>query len=142
MNPVATASWKGVDVGWNVPDEMWVADEAPGVYTKGDLVVRLRAEKGAVQAVFLKAFVAAKQKSPKAKIDPATVSQFSIDDKTAIRLDYDDPGTTEAGATRHSLILLIHEDLVVVVTASAPAARWTAASKELDAALEGFVWKE
>ncbi len=138
IDPVTQATWKSGAVGWQLPDEMWVADEKPDSFSKGDLTVRLATEKMALQAVVLKYYVDAKTNSPQAQIELTAITEVSVSGKEGARLDYEDPAT---GAS-HTLIFVISEGVTVVVRANAPKAAWGGASKDLDAALDALIWKE
>lgn len=137
---VAAAAWSGGVVGWNRPDEMWVADEAEGAYSRGDLSIRLSVEKGPIQMVVLKAMVETKRRMPKAKIDPTTVTEFQVGARTAVRLDFDDPDGKPV--TSNSLIFVITEGAAVVMKVSAPKDVWEKVAHDVEDALESFVWKE
>lgn len=137
---VAQAAWNGGVVGWNRPDEMWVADEAPGGFSRGDLSIRMTVEKGPVQLTFLKAMVEARRTMPKAKIDATALTELQVGSKGAIRLDFDDPGASPV--TTNSLILVLAEGATLVVRASAPKDAWDRLSTDLDAAFDTLVWKD
>ena len=138
VDRVTTATWKSGGVGWQVPDEMWVADEEPDSFSKGGLSVHLAVEKMAMQAVVLKYFVQAKSKSPKAKFDLSTMTEISVGEKEAARLDYEDPATK----VTHTLIFVLSDGATVVVRANSPSASWSASSNDLDDALDAIVWRD
>lgn len=138
VDRVTKAAWKSGDVGWELPDEMWVADEVPDAFSKGDLSFRLAVEKGSLPAAVMKYFVEAKRASPDANIDMRTISEISVSEKEAARVDYEDP---KAGVTR-TLIFVVTEGAVIVIRASAPTASWRAAAADLGEALDAFVFKD
>ncbi len=139
VDPVATAAWNGGIVGWNRPDEMWVAEEAAGAFTRGDLALRLSVEKGPIQLTVLKAVIETKRKMPKAKIDLEAVTEFQVGSRTAVRFDFDDPGATPV--TTNTLIFVVTDGAAVVLKASAPKDAWTKVEADVDAALDALVWK-
>lgn len=142
-SPLAKATWKAGDVGWNPPDEMWIQGEDASTFTKGDLELNLSTTKGPIQMTVLKTLVAIRRASPRTKIDPSTIAELKVGAKQALRLDYESPGSKEGDEpTANALFFVIDEQATIVVRASGPKAAWAKLAPDVDAALEGFVFKD
>ena len=135
---VTLSAWKGGGAGWQLPDEMWVADDRPDSFSKGDLSVRLAAETMPVPEVAKKYLDDAGLTSPTARIDARKIREISVGGKDSARLDYEDPAT----GLSHALVFVLFDGVTVVVRATAPKASWGRTAKDLDEALEGIVWKD
>ena len=137
---VAKTAWSGGFVGWNRPDEMWVADEAAGAYSRGDLSIRLSVEKGPILPTFAAAVGEARRRMPKAQIDPRTITELQVGSKGALRIDFDDAGATPVMS--NAMVFILTDGGTVVMKVSAPKDAWDEVSFDLDEALDAFVWKE
>lgn len=146
-DPFAGSHWRDdkLGVAWKAPDDTWKA-EADGTSTKlkkGELTVRLTTVPGTLQQNMLKLLVEAKNRYPRADLDPQKFEEATVGTKEAAKLPLDDRSAAEGQVEQgRSIVIATLGDGLLLIEASAPKASWQAAQADLTGALEAFLFKD